>query len=146
MTGGGMDARHLERLVGIEGRRDGRQPAGEHRLSGAGRSREQQVMPTGGGDLQRASRAREPTHIGEIDGLVVEFGVGGVVGGEWRRLRPFGFALQARAQLRDRARRANLHAVHERRLGDVGRGHDHRVRPGGTERVDECEDAGHRAD
>ena len=103
-------------------------------------------MPARGGDLQRASRAREPTHVGEIHGLVVEVGLGALRGAGRRRLRPFGFALQACAQLRDRARRAHLHAVHERRLGDVGRGHDHRARPGGAERVDEREDAGHRAD
>jgi hypothetical protein len=36
--------------------------------------------------------------------------------------------------------------VHERRLGDVGRGNDHRADPGGAERVDEREHARHRAD
>ena len=36
--------------------------------------------------------------------------------------------------------------MHERRLGDVGRGNDHRVGPGGAKRVDQREHARHWAD
>ena len=58
-----VDARHLERLVGVERRQDARQPAGEHRLAGARRPGEQQVVAAGGRDLERAPRPLLPAHV-----------------------------------------------------------------------------------
>jgi hypothetical protein len=103
-------------------------------------------MPTRGGDLQRASRAREPAHVSEVDGLVVQTERIRPPVGRWRRVRPFRLALQAGAQLRDAAGGTNLYALHERGLGDVGSGHDHATDPGGAEGIDEREHAGHRTD
>ena len=61
-----VDARHLERRVVGEQRQDPRQPAREHRLSRARRAGEQQVVPTRGGDLERAPRALVAAHLGEV--------------------------------------------------------------------------------
>ena len=52
-----VDPRHLERLVAVERRQDARQPAREHRLAGSGRPGEQQIVPAGRRDLQRAARS-----------------------------------------------------------------------------------------
>ena len=132
MTGGRVDARDLERLVGVEGRQDGRQPAGEHRLSGARRAGEQHVMPARGRDLQRApcagARARRRGRRARRRGRPASESPAADGGGPAIRASPF---RQARSSTTERAGRTS-HPVHERRLGDVGRRHDHRARPGGA--------------
>ena len=70
-AGGGVDAGDLERLGGGQGREDGAQSPGEHRLAGAGRAAEQQVVAAGGRDLERLAGERQPPHVGEVDQLVV---------------------------------------------------------------------------
>jgi hypothetical protein len=52
-AGDGVDARHLERLLGAHRRQDSGEPPREHRLSGPGRSGEQQVVSAGRRDLER---------------------------------------------------------------------------------------------
>ena len=133
---------HLERLVGIERRRDGRQPAGEHRLSGAGRSREQHDAHLGG-DLQ-ARRAREPTRIGEIDGSSSR-SAGEARGRRMAAARPFGFALQAaRSSATERAERASMPCTSDASATSVAGTITEPVPA--AQRADECEDAGHQAD
>ena len=58
--------RRLQRLVEAERRQDPRQPRGEHRLAGARRADEQQVVAARGGDLQRAPRDLLPAHVGQV--------------------------------------------------------------------------------
>ncbi len=67
-----VDAGDLERLGVRQGREDGAQPPGQHRLAGAGRPAEQEVMTARGRDLERLARERQPADVGEVDQLVVE--------------------------------------------------------------------------
>ena len=51
---------------GVERRQDAGQAAREHRLAGARRPAEQQVVAAGGGDLERAPRTLLSAHVGEV--------------------------------------------------------------------------------
>ena len=51
-AGDGLDPRDLDRLLGRERRQDRRQPPRDHRLAGARRALEEQVVPARGGDLE----------------------------------------------------------------------------------------------
>ena len=62
----GVDPRHLERLVGCERRQDAGEPPREHGLPCARRAREQEVVRSGGGDLERAAGALLPADVGEV--------------------------------------------------------------------------------
>src|SRR6187431_1971514 len=61
-----MDPCHLERLLPRQPGQDPRKAAREHRLPGAGRSREKDVVPAGGRDLESAPCALLATHVGEV--------------------------------------------------------------------------------
>ena len=61
-----MHGRHLERFVEGQRRQNSRQPPRHHRLAGARRTDEQQVVSAGRGDLERAARQELAAHIGEI--------------------------------------------------------------------------------
>ncbi len=61
-----VDAGDLEGLLVRERRQDSRQAPGEHRLSDAGRAREDQVVRPRGGDLERPSRSFLPPDVGEV--------------------------------------------------------------------------------
>jgi hypothetical protein len=52
-AGDAVDPGHLDRLGARHRRQDRGHPAREHRLAGAGRPLEQEVVPAGGGDLER---------------------------------------------------------------------------------------------
>ena len=91
---------------------------------------------------------REPAHVARGrrgsssesgDRVGVRSGAGVPVG-------PRLLALQARAQLAERARRAHLHVADERGLGGVRERHDDALDAARGQRVDERERAGHRAD
>ena len=62
-----VDPRDLERLLPGERRQDRRQSSREHRLPGARRPLEQEVVGPGRGDLERAPAALLPADVGEID-------------------------------------------------------------------------------
>ena len=148
-AGGGVDAGDLERLGGGQGRQDGAQSPGEHRLAGAGRAAEQQVVAAGGRDLERLAGERQPPHVGEVDQLVVAECRFEVTVGVGRGRVPVGpglLALQARPELAEGACRPHPHAADQLGLGGVGDGHDHGADPGTRERVDERKGARHRAD
>ena len=111
---------------GVRQRREDRaEPPGQHRLARARRSAEQEVVPTRGGDLERLAREREPADVGEVDHLVVDQArTAGRRRHRRRRRIPVGprlLALQAGAQLAERARRAHPHVADERGLGRVRR-------------------------
>ena len=104
---------HLERLVGVV---EGDEMVGSRRASTSFRcSAREQDMPAATSSAPRAgARARRRdrrlvVEVGRRDSWAADGGG-----------RPLGFALQARASATERAE--HLHAVHERRLGDVGRG------------------------
>ena len=56
----------LERLVALQRRQQAGQPPGQHRLAGAGRADEEEVVAAGGGDLQRAAGNALAAHVGEV--------------------------------------------------------------------------------
>ena len=60
------ERRRLQRLVLGQRRQQRRQALREHRLAGAGRSDEQQAVPAGGRDLQRALGLRLAAHVAQI--------------------------------------------------------------------------------
>jgi len=62
----GVDGRRLERLLGSERGKDARKPPGEHRLAGARRPGEEQVVASRGGDLERAAREDLAAHVGQV--------------------------------------------------------------------------------
>ena len=66
-AGDRRDHRHFEQLGRRERRQDRRQPRRQHRLAGAGRADHQQVMPAGGGDLERALGALLALDVLEIE-------------------------------------------------------------------------------
>ena len=56
----------LQRLLVVERRQHAGQPLGQHRLAGPGRAGEQQVVPAGGGHLDRAPAHRLPDHVAQV--------------------------------------------------------------------------------
>src|SRR6202165_5072232 len=60
------DLRHVQSLFELEWRKDAGQASGEHGLAGAGRSAEQQVMPTRGRNLQGAASLLLAVDLGEV--------------------------------------------------------------------------------
>ena len=69
--GDGVDARDLDRLGARKWREDPGQPPGEHRLAGAGRPRQEQMVASGRGDLGRAAGDELPAEVAEIGGGIV---------------------------------------------------------------------------
>ena len=61
-----VDARDLERALGVERRQDAREPPREHRLPRSRRPAEQQVVRARGSDLECTARALVPAHVGEV--------------------------------------------------------------------------------
>src|SRR5213078_4025062 len=95
---GGVDAGDLERLRGGEGRKDGRETPGEHRLAGARRADEEEVVTPRGRHLERSARERETADLAQVERLVVERVVGRDARlGQVRPRRPLLLALQAGA-------------------------------------------------
>ena len=134
MPGGGVDARDLERLVGVERRQDRRQPAGEHRLAGARRPDEQQVVPAGGGDLERAARATaSPRTSARSTGSSSRSRLGALGAADRRRLRPRPRPSGTRAARA--SERADAHVARRARARPRRRsaaGTIDRARPGGA--------------
>ncbi len=61
-----VDARHLERRRRLERRQQAGQAPREHRLAGSRRPGEQEVVPAGSGDLERAPRALLSSDVREV--------------------------------------------------------------------------------
>jgi hypothetical protein len=61
-----VDARHLESFLPRQGREDAGQASREHRLARSGRAREEEVVATGCGHLERTSGALLAAHVPEI--------------------------------------------------------------------------------
>src|SRR5216683_6459888 len=61
------ELRHLEGLAQVQGRQDPGEAASQHRLARAGRAAQQEVMPAGGGDLDRATRLLLAVDFREVE-------------------------------------------------------------------------------
>jgi hypothetical protein len=71
-TGDGVDLGGLEGFVESEGREDRGETAGEHGFAGAGRADHQNVVTTGGGDLEGALGGLLAANVGEVEGEMLE--------------------------------------------------------------------------
>ena len=112
--------------------------SGQHRLAGAGRADHQQVVATGGRDLERLAGAGLAPHIGQVGhrGLDVD-------GGRWRRVGPRRLTPQRVDQRLQVGDASDLAPTGDRRLAHgVGRHHQDRGHRSGRQR----DGAGNRAD
>ena len=106
-----LDARDLDRLVGAERRQDRRQAPGDHRLAGARRALQEQVVSAGGGDLEPEDEPVVAADVREVGDLLAHRcrHRGGDAG---RRLLP----TQRRDQLGERLDADDLDVRHQRGL------------------------------
>jgi hypothetical protein len=127
-----MQLGDLERLVPRHRRQDRGEATCQHGLASAGRSHHQDVVSAGGGHLERPTRLRLATDLGEVDRMAVSVALGLLSGSGRGRPR----AAQERDHLAERRRPDNLEVLDERRLGGVGCGDDHaaQARPGRRDR------------
>ena len=65
-AGGGEHLGDLERLVLLEGREQAGEASGQHRLAGAGRAGEEQIVGAGGGDLEGAAGLVLASDVGQV--------------------------------------------------------------------------------
>ena len=77
LTGDGGNFGDVEGFVVGERREDAGQAGGEQGFTGAGRSAHEEVMPTGGGDLQGALDVFLAAHVVEVVSVVSVGGLGG---------------------------------------------------------------------
>ena len=63
-----MELGGLNRLLKVEGRKDGGEPLGEHTLSGTRRSDEKDVVPARRGDFQRPLGLLLPLDLRQVEG------------------------------------------------------------------------------
>jgi len=147
-----MEPCHGEGFFGCQRRQDSRQPFREHRLSGSGRTDEEQCVPARRGDLERASGRALAANFGEIARrLAARIGRGGRCARELRAAQPVhGVA--------ERGHGVHGEGFDERRLGSAGGRTEERAcarTPRGlgesqraahrTQRAVECDLAEHRA-
>ena len=93
-AGGGVDPRHLQRLVGFERGQNRREAPGQQRLPGARTADHQQMVPTGGRHLERSAGADQAPDDGEVGpGVVVARPVAVVALDRSGRRRPVTLAL-----------------------------------------------------
>jgi len=103
-----MDPRYLECLGRREQREDPGQPPPEHRLAGAGRTGQEEVVTTCRGELEGSPGPFLPADVGEIGWLRLERLVGLLDRGR----------LQLAPQIGDRlAEMSDRHRLHTRKLG-----------------------------
>ena len=61
-----MHRADIERLLERQRRQDAREAPRHHRLPGAGRTDEQDVVGAGGGHFERAAGQELPAHVGKV--------------------------------------------------------------------------------
>ena len=132
-------ARHLEGVERVERREQPGEPLGEHRLAGAGRPDEEEVVPAGGGDLEGAPGEHLAPDLGEV-GRAAPSAPGAAPGaGRARRRQP---SSTATSSPRSAATRTAIRPGDERSPRDGSRARRRSVRTG----VDACERGRHRQD
>jgi hypothetical protein len=62
----GVDGGDLHRVPVVEVRQEAREPGGEHGLAGAGWADEEEVMPSGRGDLERVPGGALADDVGQV--------------------------------------------------------------------------------
>src|SRR5262245_38395725 len=127
-----VDPRHLERFFSRQRGQDSRQAAGKHRLARPGRPRQQQVVPTGSGKLERTTCPLLAANVGQVRnprgsrqlfeflerlGLPLTAKVGRRLGEmmEWHRLDPRERGLRSRCRRAEQPRKALLLCALRRR-------------------------------
>ncbi|AKJ01269.1 Hypothetical protein AA314_02895 [Archangium gephyra] len=120
----GVDLRHLQRLVERHRGEDAGQSPGQHRLARARWTAHQDVVATGGGQLQRRLDVRLSPHVGHVQGGLAPArgGRGAFLSGEGGQGLLSGEVVHRLAQVVDGQ---HVEARHQRRLGRVGRWHHH---------------------
>ncbi len=121
------DRGDLDGLVERQGWQDRRQPPGQHRLPGAGRPEHQQVVPAGGGDLERSLGVGVAAHVREVGSIARE---GGIDGGR-RGRGDLALAVQVLDRVVQAAEGHRVHRVHGGGLGGAGGGHEQGPEPVG---------------
>ena len=116
-AGDRMDRRALQRFVERQRRQDRSQPPRQHRLAGAGRARQQQVVAAGRRDFERAAREQLPAHVGKIAFACVRRCRGGAA--DRRRALRLVRPVQRIDRFRQRARDADVETLDDARLGGV---------------------------
>jgi hypothetical protein len=122
------DPTHLDRLTDGKRRQHRRQTAREECLAGAGRADEQQVVATGGGDLERPLRVRLSAHVGDVD--LVGHHLGQESPGIGAHGRDRGFRVQERRRFGKGAHRVDAERLEHRRLRGVAGREEAAVEPG----------------
>ncbi len=114
----------LEGLLDRQRRQQPGEPLGEHRLARAGRAEQEQVVPSGGGDLDGGAPGRLPGDVGEVGQRR------GVVGRLGHRVVGDRLAAQQGEQLAQRGDPDGVDAGQQAGLGEVGPRHDDPLHPG----------------
>jgi hypothetical protein len=124
-AGYGVNLGGFQRFVEGERRENRRQPLGKHGFSGAGRADHENVMAAGRGNFESALGGLLAAHIFEVDGKMLQLA-------EQRLSRhthrlALDLADHSRVQqiehVEQRRDGIDIHALHHRRLGRVGRRH-----------------------
>jgi hypothetical protein len=137
-----VDLGHLERLVIIEGREDGREAPREQRFASAGRPHHEQVMSTGGRHLERFASSRQAPNDGKIrDDIVLEI-VARTSMGLIRRRRPDFLALEGGSDLRQGCGRQDTHSGDQAGFRRILSRQQNGARTGAAQCVDHGQDAG----
>jgi hypothetical protein len=126
-AGGGEHLGDLERLVLLERREQAGEASGQHRLAGARRAGEEQVVGAGGGDLEGAAGLPLAADVGEV----LDRRVGGA--GRGAGAAEVGPAGQPLPDLPEGGGAGDPQVGDQRRLGQVGLGDDQEpgARPAG---------------
>ena len=137
-----VDLGRGERLGLVERRQDPRQALREHRLAGAGRPEEEQVVAARGRDLERALGVLLAGDVGEVEAAALVGGEGAPTASGGLGERPL--AAQVADGVGEGGGGIQARAAHHRGLGEVVGGQDHGGAAAGRG-LDDREHAAHRA-
>ena len=111
-----MNRGALQRFIEGERREDRAEPSGQHRLAGAGRTRQQEVMAAGGGNFERATSQELTANIRKI--AFSRIGISN--GGRSRQRARRSFRLiQGINGIRQRLRDADVQPLDDRGFGGI---------------------------
>ena len=140
----GVDARDLQSLGDREGRQDGRDAPGEHRLAGARRADHQEVVAARDRHLDCALGERLPLHVREIVELLAR--LEDLLG----EIRPHRLDAPLPVEvvdgLAERVDGDDAKALHDARLRGVLEGNEHLLAPDALHLKSHRQDAAHAAD
>ena len=114
-----MNGEYLERFLFVEWRQDARQSAGEHGFTGAWWSHQQEIVGSGGGDLQRAHGEGLPYDVTEFWCVI-----GRRLGASRARIAARGAIAQCAHEFQESAGGHGAGAGHAQRFGQIVRRYD----------------------